>query len=331
MTEEGMLLAIDKMSKEILDNLELSGSETKDAALAIWKWTAENVQEGPDLNEEIKNAYAGLKDLNGGTAVKNAVFAALVENFGIEHMTVSSEDPQYNHTWNLCCIDGMWYHFDYFTPKYGNYVCFMQTDEQVNTMTISLYKYYFYYKLPEGLPERAEDPAYNGYMEEWFGEIKDLLSEKEILEKLEILKSQYPTDKYWNHGGVTDIPCDHRVSQRTCNHYNSVVDRVYVHGNVSDQCRGFSNLLSDSIFGKDAKVRTFANYDDLKVGDIFRIMFIPGTMRQNCHSAMVIEKYDDHVVVAEVNYDYQTCKIRWGGIYTRDRLEDCHTWYISRY
>ncbi len=332
MTEEGLAAGIEYMGGQVLKELELSEKGLKDTALAIWTWVDENIKNGKDTYKEDENkaAYTGLREKTGGVVTKNSVFGALAELTGLKHIRVSAADPSYDHTWNLCLTEDGWYHFDYYSPKGGHYVCFMQTDEQVGVMTGSLYPYYHYYNLTEDAPARAETKVYNGYMEEWEKERTELLSEEEILALLEGLKSEYPTGKYWNHGGVTDIPCDHSVSMKTCNRYDSMIDRVYVHGSIGDQCRGFASLLSDAIFGTDAGVDTFASYEEVKVGDILRIMFVPGTTKQNCHSAVIIEKTDEYVLVAEANYDYKTCRIRWGGKYTRDYLESCGTWYITR-
>ncbi len=334
MDEEGLRAGIVQMGAEILTEIGVSEEEERYAVLGIWQWVDKNIQKDKDRypEDEIRCAYSGLKDRMGGIASQNAVFASLVEIYGIKHMKVTGSDGS-GHTWNLCCVGDSWYHFDYYVPSGGHYVCFMQTDEQVSVMTMDMYPHYHYYDLDNGEPTRAEKPVYNGYLESWYQntESRDKISEEEILAKLKKLEEEYPSGKYWNYGGVSDIPCDHSVSMKTCNRFDSIIDNVYVHGSIADQCRGFGNLLSDSIFGADAGVYAFTDYDDLRVGDLLRIMFIPGTTKQNCHTAMVIEKNDEYVLVAEANYDYKTCRIRWGGKYTREYLESCATWYISRY
>ncbi|MCR5824238.1 MAG: hypothetical protein K6G60_07405 [Lachnospiraceae bacterium] len=332
MTEEGLNDGVKILASRVIEEENINPNEGRNAVRLLWQWVEKNIAKGKDQfpEDEKKSAYSGFMDRKGGTVTKNAVFGALVDALGLKHMRVSTADKSHEHTWNLCCIEDEWYHFDYFVPKGGHYVCFMQTDEQVRIMTCSLYPYYHYYDLNGDLPERATENVFNGYMETWMGERKEIVPEEEILAKLAELEEQYPSGKYWNHGGVSDIPCDHKASIKTCNRYDSICDRVYVHGSIGDQCRGFADLLSDAIFGKDAGVNTFSDYDDLKVGDLFRIMYVSGTTRQNCHSAMIIEKNDDYVLVAEANYDYNTCRIRWRGKYTRKYLESCGTWYISR-
>ncbi|MCR5154730.1 MAG: transglutaminase-like domain-containing protein [Lachnospiraceae bacterium] len=331
MTDDGIDAGISFMVKEILGEICCRGEDTKKDLLSIHNWVSENIESGMNLYEdEKKSAYTGLLKRCGDEVTKNAVFAVLAEEYGIEHMRVSAADPSYNHSWNLCRIDGEWYHFDFFVPGGGHYVCFMQTEDQVKAMTSDLYPIYHYYDLPEGLPERSENRVYNGYFEYWTDEPKPAFTEEYILSKISELKEKYPSGKYWNHGGVSDEPCNHKEGIYHCNRHDSVIDALYVHGSIGDQCRGFASLLSDEVFGKEIGAYAFTNYDELRVGDLFRIMFRPGTEKRRYHAAMIIEKTDEYVVVAEANYDFVTCKIRWGAKYTKEYLESCGTWYITR-
>ncbi len=331
-------LAIGVFSQELLTELGLASVGDKETVLKVWNWVKENVKSGEDrkLGSEKKYAYAGLTEKKGGIVTQNALFALLLEEYGIQHVAVSAKDAKYNHSWNICKIDENWYHFDYFKPEKGNYICFMQNDEQVKAMTMDLYPDFNYYDLAEGLPMRNGQALYNGYMEKWIGEPELSLTEAQIQSKLKELKVLYPSGKYWNSGGVTDKPCDHNAPYtngkqiKNCNKYVSILNRVYVHGGAGSQCLGFGSLLSDYVFGTEAGVYAFTDYDDLRVGDLFRIMVKPNSLNKYYHTAMIIEKNQDYVLVAEVNYDFDSCKIRWGGKYTREFLEARGTWYIGR-
>lgn len=154
---------------------------------------------------------------------------------------------------------------------------------------------------------------------------------QEVLNKIEELRELYPDGKYWNHGGVSDTPCDHEAHwTRYCNSYASAVD-VSVSENdvnfVAIECKAFAGMLSDYIFGADAPVATFTNFDEIRVGDLLRIDYseIDG------HSAVIIEKGDDYVKVAECNADFLTCRISWDRVIKRIYLDKWEAFYITRY
>lgn len=141
------------------------------------------------------------------------------------------------------------------------------------------------------------------------------------------LQKEFPKGKYWNHiensyteSSVTTTPCNHKAGVYRCNIYNSVSTRACGF-QIGGQCAGFASMLSDRIFGKDAPVRIFYNYDDIRVGDQARI-------DNNGHTVFIIEKTDDYVVVAECNADYKTCIINWGRKIPRSRLKG---FYLTRW
>lgn len=151
-----------------------------------------------------------------------------------------------------------------------------------------------------------------------------------------ILQNTFPSGKYWNHMGkeaananetnniysVTDIPCNHwKNGECYCNAHYGKSDDLYPYEATCTQCRGFASLLSDLIFGEDAPVRYFEDYDELRIGDQARI-------DGDYHTVFIIDKTDDYVIVAECNRDLETCKIEWG---RRILREDLNGWYISRW
>lgn len=141
------------------------------------------------------------------------------------------------------------------------------------------------------------------------------------------LQKEFPKGKYWNHmsypydeSSVTSTPCNHKAGVYRCNVYNSASTRACGFS-IGGQCAGFASMLSDRIFGKDAPVRKFYNYDEIRVGDQARI-------DNNGHTVFIIEKTDDYVVVAECNADYKTCIINWGRKIPRNRLNG---FYLTRW
>ena len=76
-------------------------------------------------------------------------------------------------------------------------------------------------------------------------------------------------------------------------------------------CVAFAFILSDAAFGNLRARRYYEfTYDELRVGDILRI-------NGNTHTVIILEKHDDHVVIAEGNYNYS---IHWGRKLTREKV-----------
>ena len=163
----------------------------------------------------------------------------------------------------------------------------------------------------------------NLYPDGWIDKFNEIIIE---------LQKQYPNGAYWNHMGydsstqdnykiVTNTPCNHSINgEKYCNSYTGKADDGYPYHDKSIECLGFANLLSDMVFGKDAGVRTYYDYDEIKIGDLARI-------NNNMHTVFIIDKTDDYIVVAECNADYKTCRINWGRKIPRDKVVG---WFISR-
>lgn len=162
------------------------------------------------------------------------------------------------------------------------------------------------------------------YPEEWI---------ENFNKKLIVLQKMFPKGAYWNHMenssadgdniySVTDIPCNHlQNGEEYCNSYHGKSDEAYPYKATSIQCWGFASMLSDMVFGADAPVKKFYNYDEIRIGDQARI---------GCdyHTIFIIDKTDEYVVVAECNEDLETCKINWGRKIAKEDLEG---WYITRW
>lgn len=146
-------------------------------------------------------------------------------------------------------------------------------------------------------------------------------------QKLAILRDIFPDGKYWTSIGVdisdmtqeeacmivSDQSCDHNVNgYEYCHEYDGRTMEEYTYG-ANIQCLGFASMISDVLFGKDADIETFYDYDELSVGDHIRFLSYE-------HSVIVIEKTDDYVTVVECNRDYEDCMIEWDRTITYDEL-----------
>lgn len=161
-----------------------------------------------------------------------------------------------------------------------------------------------------------------------------------VLARIQELREQFPAGRYWNHRGVevapgqetwqitTDQPCNHAPSKKESweNEYYGVTSDLLLDGKAGIQCFGFASMLSDQIFGVDAPIRIFHDFDSLRVGDQIRLTVLG-------HSMVVIEKGKDYIAVAEANADYRTCKIAWGHVIRKSTLEGYgdNILYMTRY
>lgn len=85
-------------------------------------------------------------------------------------------------------------------------------------------------------------------------------------------------------------------------------------------CAGFAFAMSDAAFGY-LPARKHNDLEQVKVGDILRI-------NGNTHSVIVIERYDNYVVVAEGNYN---SSIHWGRTFTFNELSNNCDYIMTRY
>lgn len=134
-------------------------------------------------------------------------------------------------------------------------------------------------------------------------------------EKLERLELLFPAGSYWNCAETTGdslkdyltavsyTPCDHSDDIYYCREYNGAF-LDYFDYDTNIQCLGFAELLSDLLFGEDAPVTVFYDFDSLQVGDHIRL-------NDYEHSMIVTSISGTTIGVAECNEDYETCEIGW--------------------
>lgn len=107
---------------------------------------------------------------------------------------------------------------------------------------------------------------------------------------------------------VTDTPCNHSVyGYGNCNIYNGLMDDFFPQYEDETQCLGYASLISDLLFGYDAPITEFYDFDELRIGDHIRMGWYE-------HSMIVtdIDWDTDTITVTEVNVDYENCQISWG-------------------
>lgn len=165
------------------------------------------------------------------------------------------------------------------------------------------------------------------------------ITEEEILVRFEELREIFPEGKYWNHRGVTvedgaetcyiitDTPCWHgKYGDVYCNRYDGATKELFPEYGYLTQCLAYASLVSDYIFGEDAPLTVFYDYDQLQIGDHIRLTSV-------MHSMTVTEKTDEYVTVMEVDADGVQCLITWDRQITRATLESygSNIMYITRY
>ena len=128
-----------------------------------------------------------------------------------------------------------------------------------------------------------------------------LIDEEQVYQILNSFRSVYPEGTYWTNETqkyMLSVPVYDEKEGKS--HYM-----------VGYGCVAFCYRLSDAAFGS-LSARSVYNftYDDIRVGDILRI-------DNNQHSVIVLQKFSDHVVLAEGNY---RSSVHWDRTLTRAQV-----------
>ena len=88
-------------------------------------------------------------------------------------------------------------------------------------------------------------------------------------------------------------------------------------------CAGFVFILSDAAFGNEPARQIYGpiTIDQIRVGDILRI-------NNDTHSVIALEVYEDHIVVAEGNYN---SSIHWGRTFSAEKISSMTDYIMTRY
>lgn len=169
------------------------------------------------------------------------------------------------------------------------------------------------------------------------------LGGQSVSERLDALRGYFTDGKYWNHFGtdylemsdeemamsITDTPCAHEENgYEFCNVYIGATGELFPEYDYDTQCLGFASLISDLLFGTDAPLSVFYEFEDLRVGDHIRLISVE-------HSMVVtsVDAVSGSVRVLDVNADYENCQIDWDREFTYDDLLETGSSYefITRY
>lgn len=322
---------VNQMADEIIASIITDDMSAWDKAYKLWNWCRTNIaytSATGDMTSEYTGAYEGLHDRKGDCYSYYATYKILLDKVGIENLQCTRMGGSSEHYWNLVNLGNGWYHCDCSPRRKDDpFRTFMQTDNQVAQYERSYEERPDYYTFDkDAYPERGTLVIYDGWTHTKL-KTNVTIYEKDLQAKIQELKAAYPDGKYWNHGGVTDTPCNHKLSYSTCNNRYSVTNLLKPKTkDYGTQCYGFACLLQDYCFGENTAVFEHRNFDEVRVGDHIRV----DNDSDYCHSMFVIEKHDDYVVVAECNANYKDCKIEWGRKVTQEELNKSNISYYSR-
>ncbi len=157
-TEEDAVVLADAL----IDRIITPDMSKYDAAYTLWNWCRTNIRYSAveTVYDSIwAGAYDGLNAKAGDCYTYCATYAFLLTRCNIENQCVARVGGTSDHWWNLVNTGSGWYHCDASPRRTGDsYLCFMQTDAQVQAYTESYPERPNYYVFDESLyPERAAD------------------------------------------------------------------------------------------------------------------------------------------------------------------------------
>lgn len=205
--------------------------------------------------------------------------------------------------------------------KSSGYKCVKTVGAECTSVTLAnaKSKQTIYFKIRVYSIPQNNQKLYSDYSAVKALESKD---ESAIGVKFEKLQKQYPSHSYWNHVGKKKCNVE-KVTKRPCNHQKNAFTKCNMYicpdGVMGYQCYGFAWLMSDKIFGKDAKFKTHHSFNKAKVGDV---------IRYSGHSVIVTKKGSNYVEVGECNIG-DTCMILWGRRISKSELKGA-TYYTRR-
>jgi len=158
---------VKRMATEVISTTITENMSKWDACYSLWNWCRRNIKytnTTGDRTSIYTGAYEGFFDHKGDCYTFYATFAVLLTECGIDNLEVRRIGGTSNHWWNLVNVGDGWYHCDSSPRKAGHtYLCFMQTDAQIQEYT----EYYTakpnYYVFDDtNLPERGTVIVFDG-------------------------------------------------------------------------------------------------------------------------------------------------------------------------
>ena len=160
-------LEVNRLADELLQEL-ISEDMTKwDTCYTLWNWCRTQIKyaySAGDRSSIYAGAYEGLNDRSGDCYAYYATFTLLLQKCGIDTIEVRRVNGESNHWWNLVNLGDGWYHCDSSPRKAGHtYLCFMQTDAQIQEYTEFYKEKPNYYVFDTSLyPERETTIVFDG-------------------------------------------------------------------------------------------------------------------------------------------------------------------------
>ena len=164
----------------------------------------------------------------------------------------------------------------------------------------------------EAIPERTGEPVLDPVFEDSLDGASDYdpanYTPEKVRDRILAMRSKYPERSSWTRDNLYTLSVPVNI-----NGYPVVY--------TGNGCDAFALLLSDAAFGDlPARMVYSFTYDDIRAGDVLGV-------DNNTHTVIVLEKYDDHLVLAEGNYNRS---VHWGRTIPRSEAEEA-SYIITRY
>lgn len=146
---------IKKLADQVLEQIIREDMSKYEKAFAIFTWCNKNICYTADAEKDsiVDGAYDGLYYMRGDCYTYFATAAYLMDICEIDNLPVSRKTNRGTHYWSLVNTGSGWYHFDC-SPQKDYYLCFMQTDEQVQNYCKRIGKENLYqFNHTDGMPE----------------------------------------------------------------------------------------------------------------------------------------------------------------------------------
>lgn len=160
-------LEVNRLADELLQELITEDMTKWDTCYTLWNWCRTQIKyaySAGDRSSIYAGAYEGLNDRSGDCYAYYATFTLLLQKCGIDTIEVRRVNGESNHWWNLVNLGDGWYHCDSSPRKAGHtYLCFMQTDAQIQEYTEFYKEKPNYYVFDTSLyPERETTVVFDG-------------------------------------------------------------------------------------------------------------------------------------------------------------------------
>lgn len=143
-----------RLAQDVLGKITTDSMVTAEKLKAVFDYTREHVRYTGDSDKTDwrKEAVRGFKTGRGDCFTFYSVTRALLDELGVEYMSVTRLGGRTRHFWTIVNIGTGWYHFDTTVSSAHRAKCFMWTNEQCQV------KPYFWRFEKSKYPEIAAEP-----------------------------------------------------------------------------------------------------------------------------------------------------------------------------